>query len=469
MPELDQRGRVIVIDDEPAIATSISRQLERSGYEVQAFNDPQKALLALENHSPDVVLTDVRMPSMNGIELCKAIKERNADVEVVVMTGHGTVEVAVQAMKAGAYDFLCKPFETLEVVSLAMHKAVERKRLRQRNRYLESRVELSSKFENLVGESAKMKAVFRLIERVAKTDVTVLITGESGTGKELVARAIYELGDRANKPFLALNCSAFSENLLESELFGHVKGAFTGATGAHRGLFDEANGGTLFLDEIGDTPLPTQVKLLRALQEGEIKPVGSNEIKKVNVRILAATNVDLEHAIKKGTFREDLFYRLNVIAIPLPPLRERPEDVPALAHHFLVKHVSRLKKKVEGFKPEVLNQLSSYRWPGNVRELENTVERAIVLSQENLISASDLPEGLLAHRAESSTAPMVDELYQVAKHRAISAFDVMYLKDTMTRAGGVVAEAARLAGMDRSNFRKLLHQYEIDPDQFRHS
>ncbi|HLG18686.1 MAG TPA: sigma-54 dependent transcriptional regulator [Bdellovibrionota bacterium] len=463
-------GRVAVIDDDTVLLSALERYLSQSGYSVLAFGDPRKAVASLESQEVDLVLTDVCMPDVSGIDLCREIKQRKPDIDVVVMTGAGSIAMAVDAMKAGAYDFLTKPFDSMEVVVISLTRAMERRRLLRRTDYLERQVELTSRFENIVGVSAKMKTVFRLIERVSPSESTILITGESGTGKELVAKAVFERGSRAARPFLAINCSAFSETLLESELFGHVKGAFTGATARRIGLVEAAHGGTLFLDEIGDMSLATQVKFLRVLQEGEVRSVGSNEVRKIDVRFIAATNVDLPSAVKSGRFREDLFYRLNVINIPIPPLRERTEDIPLLVHHFIRKHAQRTKKILEGIEPEALALLCRHRWPGNVRELENIIERAVVLSRSNVIRIEDLPSELAAKENDSAaiSSKLMDVPYPQARDQVVDTFTRRYLQDVLARAGGVIAEAARIAGMDRSNFRRLLGQHSIDAALFHH-
>src|SRR6516165_1406081 len=362
-----RRARVLVVDDEPSL--------------LRALESPIAATQQLAQEDFDVALLDIKMPDLSGLELLAAVKHRRPEVEVIMMTGHATVETALAAVKAGAYDYLTKPFEDVELVARAVGKAAERKMLFDRNRELERKLSEREPGpgEGLVGSSPGIREVTRMIEAVAYSAATVLVTGESGTGKELVARALHARSPRRAQPFVALNCGALTETLLESELFGHVKGAFTGAQRDQRGLFDAADGGTIFLDEIGDIPLATQVRLLRVLQEGEIKRVGSADAVKVDVRVIAATHRDLPKLVKAGKFREDLFYRLNVINIPLPPLRERVEDVPLLAHHFLRRYAERLSKRVRSVSPEAIELLSGYRWPGNVRELENAIERAVVL------------------------------------------------------------------------------------------
>src|SRR6266536_1087221 len=399
--------RVLVVDDEPVLLRAMEALLAKKGHHVTALDSPIMATQKLAQEDFDVALLDVKMPDLSGLELLTAVKHRRPEVEVIMMTGHATVETALAAVKAGAYDYLTKPFDDVELVARAVAKAAERKHLFDRNRELETALRQKEGVpagDGLVGTSGPMREVTRMIDAVAYSAATVLVQGESGTGKELVARALHAKSPRRGQPFVALNCGALTETLLESELFGHVKGAFTGAQRAQKGLFDAADGGTIFLDEIGDIPPATQVRLLRVLQEGEIKRVGSAESVRVDVRVIAATHRDLPKLVKSGKFREDLFYRLNVINIPLPPLRDRVEDVPLLAHHFLRRYAERLSKKVRSVAPEALELLSSYRWPGNVRELENAIERAVVLCRGDVVGPADLPPAVTGR-----TAPLVRE------------------------------------------------------------
>ncbi len=462
--------RVLVVDDEPALLRALEALLRKKGHEVTALDSPIQATQQLAQDDFDVALLDVKMPELSGLELLNAVKHRRPEVEVVMMTGHATVETALAAIKAGAYDYLTKPFENVEEVARVVARAADRKRLIDRNRQLESQLEDLAGRHGLVGGSPPMREVARMIEAVAYSAATVLVTGESGTGKELVARALHQKSARRNHTFVALNCGALTETLLESELFGHVKGAFTGAQRDQKGLFEAADGGTIFLDEIGDIPLSTQVRLLRVLQEGEMKRVGSADSIKVDVRVIAATHRDLPKLVKAGRFREDLFYRLNVIAIPLPPLRERIEDVPLLAHHFLKRYAERLGKKIKTLSPEAMELLGGYRWPGNVRELENAVERAVVLCRGDTLSAADLPPSITGH-----TAPLVREApqngdeqawltqsYATAKENALRRFERSYVDLLMRACDSNISAAARKAGMDRSNFKRVLRKYRSD-------
>jgi DNA-binding NtrC family response regulator len=460
-----KKPRVLVVDDDKIVLRAATEILQRVGYSVLAIDDAVEALAAMKDPSIDVACLDIKMPNLSGMDLLRAFKKDRPDVEVIMMTAFATVETAVEAVKAGAYDYLTKPFENIDVLSLAVGRAVEKKSLRDRTRVLEEALVARASFEELVGQSPQMRAVFDLVETVAFSNATVLIQGESGTGKELVARAIHFRSSRKDKPFVAVNCSALTETLLESELFGHVRGSFTGATSNKKGLFEAADGGTLFLDEIGDVTPAMQVRLLRVLQEGEVKRVGSNESTRVDVRVIAATNVDLAKAREQGRFREDLFYRLNVITVQLPPLRDRPEDIPLLAQHFLARFRQKTGKNVTGFSPQALEALTCARWVGNVRELENAIERAVVLTGGPVIELEDLPPDIRNQRQRGSSEVEVLSLahlpYAQAKKLAMRAFERRYLSALLEKSGNNVSEAARAAGVDRSNFRRLLKQYEV--------
>src|SRR5689334_10325076 len=449
--------RVLVVDDEPVLLRALETLLQKKGCHVTALDSPITATQRLAQEDFDVALLDVKMPDLSGLELLNAVKHRRPEIEVIMMTGHATVETALAAVKAGAYDYLTKPFEDVELVSRAVSKAAERKQLFDRNRELERQLSarLPSAGEGLVGTSAPIREVTRMIEAVAYSAATVLVTGESGTGKELVARALHTRSPRRAQPFVALNCGALTETLLESELFGHVKGAFTGAQRDQKGLFDAADGGTIFLDEIGDIPPATQVRLLRVLQEGELKRVGAADSVRVDVRVIAATHRDLPKLVKSGKFREDLFYRLNVIAIPIPPLRDRIEDVPLLAHHFLRRYTDRLGKKVKTLTPEAIELLCGYRWPGNVRELENVIERAVVLTSKEVLDVDDLPPGFQdapQAGAQVEVFSLAHLPYAQAKRLAMRAFERRYLTALLEKHNHNVSSAARAAGVDRSNF-----------------
>jgi two-component system response regulator HydG len=462
----DTPPRVLVVDDEPTLRRSLARLLLSRGMSVVTADDGAVAIQLLQKEPVDVAIVDLMMPRVGGLELLEHVRAEHAGVEVVMMTAFGDVETAVKAVRAGAYHFLTKPFRSNDEVVLTITKAAERRRLVDRAAMLERRLEHLEKFGELIGNSSQMQEVYRLAVGVAPTSSTVLILGESGTGKELTARAIHQHSPRTRNAFVAVNCSAIPVDLVESELFGHVRGAFTGATATRPGLFETADKGTLFLDEVGDLPPLAQVKLLRALQEGEVKRVGSNEMRHVDVRVIAATNVDLGSRIAAGRFREDLYYRLNVVQISLPPMRDRREDIPLLAYHFLQKYAARSGSSIRRFSPEAMQVLESHRWPGNVRELENAIEHAVVFCKDGVIQPGDLPfsrkqssspEPQLVSAPPSSDSPaaqLSDLPYREAKDRAVHAFETSYFASLMQRSGGNVSEAARQAGLDRSNFRR---------------
>jgi two-component system response regulator HydG len=457
--------RVLIVDDEPALRRTLARLLQSRGVLVLTAEDGSDAMDLLSREPIDVAVVDLMMPRVGGLELLEHVREKHVGVEVIMMTAFGDVETAVKAVRAGAYHFLTKPFRSNDEVVLTVTKAAERRRLVDRAALLERRLEQMENFGELVGNSARMQEVYRLAVGVAPTSSTVLILGESGTGKELTARAIHQHSPRAKNAFVAVNCSAIPVDLVESELFGHVRGAFTGATATRAGLFEAADSGTLFLDEVGDLPPLAQVKLLRALQEGEVKRVGSNETRHVDVRVVAATNVDLRSRIAAGRFREDLYYRLNVVPISLPALRERRDDIPLLAYHFLKKYAARSGSNVRKISPEAMRLLHSYRWPGNVRELENAIEHAVVFCRDDTMVAGDLPFG--RQQAVDSEPPdgskdarldarALDLPYREAKERALADFEALYFRNLLERSGGNVSEAARQAGLDRSNFRRAV-------------
>ncbi|MER2559479.1 MAG: sigma-54 dependent transcriptional regulator [Myxococcaceae bacterium] len=459
-----KKAKVLVVDDDKIVLRAASEILAREGYSVVAIDDAVEGLSAAKDPSIDVAVLDIKMPNLSGMDLLKAFKQSRPDVEVIMMTAFATVETAVEAVKAGAYDYLTKPFENIDVLSLAVGRAAEKKSLRDRTRVLEEALNVKNQFEDLVGQSQQMRSVFKLVETVSYSTATVLIQGESGTGKELVARAIHFRSPRKDKPFVAVNCSALTDTLLESELFGHMKGSFTGATANKKGLFEAADGGTIFLDEIGDIPAATQVRLLRVLQEGEVKRVGANDTLRVDVRVIAATNVDLTKAKEQGKFREDLFYRLNVISVGLPPLRDRPEDIPLLASHFLKIYTTKMGKKISGISTGAMEALTTARWIGNVRELENVIERAVVMNATEQIEVDDLPAEIRSNQkggGEVELYSLAHLPYAQAKKLAMRAFERRYLSALLEKSLGNVSSAARAAGVDRSNFRRLLKQYEV--------
>ncbi len=457
-------GSILVIDDDPVVRDSCVRLLEPEGYRVETAGRGTAGLELLETMSFDLVLTDLRMPDMDGLQVLRAVRERYGDVEVMIFTGHGTVATAVDAMRMGAFDYIEKPFVPDELV-LAVGRAVERRHLSRENRMLRQELHGRYRLDNIVGGSAPMQAVFRLLASVTPTASTVLITGESGTGKELVARAIHHNSPRRGGPFVVVDCASIPETLMEAELFGHTKGAFTGAGEARPGLLKEAHGGTVFFDEIGNVPLPVQAKLLRFLQERRVRAVGDSREREVDVRLVAATNNNLRSMIQAGTFREDLFYRLDVFPIRLPALRDRREDIPLLAEHFLSKHTKTLGKTINGISAEAMNLLVHAEWPGNVRQLENAVQRAIILAREPSLGPEDFPE--FAPSAESEEQPPLTseelkERKRLVRERSVLGIERAFVVAALGRNDGNVSRAARDVGMQRPNSHALRRKHGIN-------
>lgn len=463
---------LVIVDDEESMVKVFERLAKAHNWTYRAYRNAAEALKALNRDLYEVALVDIKLPGVSGMQLLEQMKANRFPTEVIMITGVGTVESAVTAIKMGAYDYLTKPFEDIEKVANLIEKAKERFHLLQKIRRLERGGADQTQFEDLIGRSSKMQEIYSTIEAIAPTNSTVLVLGESGTGKELVARAIHRRSLRKEKPFVVINCAAIPEQLLESELFGHKRGSFTGAVGDKRGLFEEADGGTVFLDEIGELPAPTQVKLLRVLQEGEVRPVGSNVSKHVDVRLLSATNRDLEALVKAGSFREDLYYRINVIYLSLPPLRDRQEDISLLAYHFLKKYSDKLKKPIEKISIDALQALQNHNWVGNVRELENVIERASVLVNGDTITARELPPSILGETFylpddSGGVKDLTQFNYQEAKERAMISFNRAYVGSLLRQAAGNISVASERAGMDRSNFKKIIRRYKLDADEFK--
>ena len=450
--------RVLVIDDDDALRESLELFLASEGFEVAAAADGAAALAQLERAPVDVALCDLRMPGIDGFELLPQLLRIAPGLTVILMSAYGGRDLAIEALKRGAYDYLAKPFPPSEAM-LAIRKAQEREKLRRANELLQRELERAVGERPIVAASPAMMAVLELIERAAEFKTTVLLTGESGTGKEVLARAIHAQSARRGQAFVAVNCGAIPEALLESELFGHAKGAFTGADRARRGLFSEADGGTLFLDEIGELPLPLQVKLLRVLQEEEVRPVGESKPRTVDVRVLAATARELSREVAEGRFREDLLYRLDVVRVTVPPLRERREDVPLLVDHFLAQLRTSLGKPVRGVADDALAKLVAYPWPGNVRELENVIERAMILTDGDRITLRELPDTVTGRPAAAGApTPSSGDLSLGAARRR---FEAEWIRDALTAARGNRTHAARLLGISHRALLYKLKEYGL--------
>ncbi len=451
-------NRILVVDDEQGMRDFLSIMLKKEGYDVVAAENGEHALKAIHAEIYDLVITDVKMPRVDGIEVLRTVKEISPETVVIVITAFATTDTAVQAMKLGAYDYITKPFKVDEI-KLIIQKALEKHHLKKENILLRREIAARAGFENFVGKSEAMQKVFALIRQVADTKSTVLISGESGTGKELVARAVHYSSARKDKPFVTVNCGALPETLLESELFGYMKGSFTGATSNKQGLFESANGGTIFLDEISATTPNLQIKLLRVIQERTFMRVGGTTDVKVDVRVIAASNKDLQAEVAKGAFREDLYYRLNVIPIHLPPLRERKEDIAVLTEHFLNK-LALSGKEPKKIANDTLKFFMNYRWPGNVRELENTIERLVILASGDTIRADDIPESLKTFIPCPELVPSEIPDAGLNMEELLANAERILLKKALEKSGGVKTEAAKLLGLTFRSFRHRLQKYE---------
>jgi nitrogen regulation protein NR(I) len=470
--------RILVADDEDGVRWVLEKGLREAGYDVVVAKDGEAALRLAEGEPCDLVFLDVRMPGVDGLTVLGQLRASRPDALVIVMTAHGTMETAIQAMQRGAYDYLAKPFDVDEVLLLA-ERALSARRLTQEVARLKTGLQDVWEFGALIGRHPRMQEIYKAIGRIAASDVTVLLRGESGTGKELVARAIHHYSRRAGRPFVAVSCAAIPAALLESELFGHERGAFTDAKERKLGKFELAHGGTLFLDEVGDMPPELQTKLLRALQERSFERVGGHEPIRVDVRILAATNRDLEALIRDGKFRDDLYYRLNVVQLQLPPLRERRRDIPLLVDHFLVKYADDLGQRVVA--PEALDRLVGYEWPGNVRELENVVQRAMVMATGGVILPEHLPIGPVSAAASVAVDATLEDVIErrlldcvrgLREHARANLYDLVVglvekplLRAILRETGGNQVRAAHLLGINRNTLRKKLKEHGIDPDQ----
>lgn len=461
------KARLLIVDDEEDMLKLLKRSLAADlDCEIEAAPNAFQALALLEGGPFDVVLADIRMPGMDGMEFLDRVHRTHTGLTVVLMTAYGTIDLAVQAIKKGAYDFITKPFEHDKLTHL-LAKALERSRLVRENLRLQRRIREQEKFQEMVGVSPRMEKVFDTIRIISQTDVTVLITGESGTGKDLAARAVHSLSERSRGPYVAINCPNLPENILESELFGYRKGAFTHAVSDKNGLFWEAQGGTIYLDEIGDISPTLQTKLLRVLQEKEFRPLGQTKSIKVDVRIVASTNQDLAAKIKENLFREDLFYRLNVLSLHMPPLRERAEDIPLLVDHFLGKFCRDYGKKPKTVSPSLMHKFMSHPWKGNVRELENVLSRAVLLSAGSEIQAEDI-EWQSENAVDCLVTDALKDLpYKEAKTKVLERFHQEYLSDLLVRNHSNVTKAAKACGLERQALQQVMRRYGIKPGQFR--
>jgi len=471
-------GKILVIDDEKDMLVLLKRILSgKTPHLVEVTDDPLQVDELLEKNHYDIVMTDLKMPQRDGIQVLELVKEKNQDTAVIIMTAYGTIESAIEATRKGAFDYITKPFRKERILHI-VEQAMKWQHLQKENTYLREQLEGQSLFPALIGTSSAMQRLHSQIDRVAKTSATVLITGESGTGKELVARAIHNHSLRKEKPFIPISCSTIPESIIESELFGHLRGSFTGALRDKKGLVEEAGQGTLFLDEIGDLSPVLQVKLLRLIQEGEYKAIGSNTIRKVDIRFITATHQNLPERIRNGEFREDLYYRINVINIHLPPLRERLEDIPLLAHNFLQKYNLLHNKKIEKLSREVTDHLMQRDWPGNVRELENVIERGVIMGLGNVLQVSDLtisapafcpyppPNGVTvaAPNEEIFSLP-----FKEAKDKLIDEFQTQYISKVLAKHAGNVSQAARESGLKRQYLHRLMRDTNVDAKAYKKS
>lgn len=448
-----KNAHILIIDDEEKMRLLLERVLNKHGAFVETAKDGDEAIRRIESHRYDIVLADIKMPGISGMDVLKTTTALHPESQVIMMTAFGTVDSAVEAMKAGAYHYINKPFKMDELL-LIINKALEEKSLRREVQTLRKEVQTKYCFDNIIGKSKAMQGVFDIIRRVADSKSTILIYGQSGTGKELVAKAIHYNSSRRDKPFVTINCSALPETLLESELFGHVKGSFTGAIANKKGLFEEAHQGTIFLDEIGEISPALQVKLLRVLQEKEIKRVGSTTTTVVDIRLIAATNKDLEEEVRLGNFRDDLYYRLSVIPIHLPPLKERPEDIPLLANHFMAKYAAETNSPVKSISKEAMRYLVNYHWPGNVRELENVIERALTLGRSDTILPEDLPPHIRTEKPPSTEA-------EPERDPTLEELEREYIKKILRKVRGHKIEAAKILGIDRRTLYRKEKKYGL--------
>ncbi|MEE9252249.1 MAG: sigma-54 dependent transcriptional regulator [Thermodesulfobacteriota bacterium] len=458
---MKSKAEILVVDDEPGLRDFLEIMLNKQGYGVETAVDGVDAIEKVQNSNFDLVVTDMQMPRMNGIEFLREIKQREPDLTVIIITAYASHQSAIEAMKLGAYDYITKPFK-IDEIKLVIQKALDKKLLEYENQRLKKELESKYGFGNMIGRSPVIEHVFELIKRVSELNVNVLITGESGTGKELVARAIHYSGNRSEEPFVPINCGAIPENLMESELFGYKKGAFTGASKDKRGLFEEGDGGSIFLDEIGELPIHMQVKLLRVIEDKTIRPLGGTEPVSIDVRIISATNKKLEDQVADNKFREDLFYRLNVIVMDIPPLRERREDIPPLAIHFIEKCSKEMDKDIEGISPQAMEILENYNFPGNVRELENIIARCVALEGSNVIRRESLPQNLVGGEVIGFEPPL---LTGIDLDNVIGNVERRMIEKALKETEGNKTEAAKLLGITMRSLRYRLTKHGIYDDE----
>jgi len=449
------RAQILIVEDDREMRQLLTDLLGEEGYDVVVAPDGPSALERFHKGSFDLTITDLMMPKMRGTDLVIKIKEIDPDVPVLLITAFGTIESAVEAMQAGAFHYVTKPFRAEEIL-LHVSRALEQRSLRRELQHLRTEIQGRYRFENIVGKSARMQEIFETVAHVSDLAANVLIVGESGTGKELIARAIHQHSTRVENPFVPLNCAAIPETLLESELFGYVRGAFTDAKKDRRGLFQEANAGILFLDEISEIPLILQAKLLRVIEDKEVRPLGTNQAEKVDTRVISACNRDIENLVQEGRFRQDLYYRLNVIRIDLPPLRERTEDLPILVEHFMRKFAQQTKRPIRGIEPDALAALINHRWPGNVRELEHTIERAVLLGKEQTLGIRDLPPQLRAR--QDSALPLAEA---ISKGYTLRDLEREYIARVIENTSGNKTAAAKILGLDRTTLYRKLEEYKV--------
>jgi len=449
------KPKILVVDDEETHRSMIETVLLPEGYEISHAGDGQEAVQYVEERYYDLILMDIRMKKMDGISALKKVKEISPGIPVIIMTAYASIETAIKALKSGANDYMIKPVD-IEELKLLVKKNLHHYQLEQENRFLKERLDEQFHFDNIIGKSPQMRKLFETMSLVAPADATVLITGESGTGKELIANAIHLNSNRQDRPLVKVNCAALPETLLESELFGHEKGAFTGAIARKKGRFEMAHNASIFLDEIGEMPLSTQVKILRVLQEREFEPVGSGNTVKVDIRVIAATNKDLEEEIKEGHFREDLFYRLNVVSLNIPPIRERKDDIPLLADYFLKRYAEKNQRLIKGFTPRAMDLLMRYDWPGNARELENVIERAVILSRENSITPAEFP------RTIQDLDENNDDIQFITPGKSLKEVERQMIIRTLEETGGNRTHAADILGISRRTLQLKLKEYGIN-------